>query len=90
MALAAGGQAPADTHGPGHGICPQCCVLVLSPERIGNKCLMEGDRKRGRFVKDGEPGFYLDKTLNIHFKGGDLNGARRCRVRHADEENPRR
>lgn len=44
---------------------------------------MEEDRKQGRFVKDGESGFYLDKTPNVHFKDGDINGVSRS----ADDKN---
>lgn len=63
------------------------CVSVLSPERIESKFLMEKYRKRS-LVKDGDLGFYPDKTLNIHFTDGDLNGAWWCHIQLTDE-NPR-
>lgn len=36
-------------------------------------------------MKDGESVFYLDKTSNVHFKDGDINGVSRS----ADDKNLR-
>lgn len=63
------------------------CVSVFSPERVESKFLMEKYRRLS-FVKDRDLGFYPDKTLNIHFTDGDLNGAWWCHIQLA-VENPR-